>query len=301
MKLVTVFGGTGFLGRYIVEGLAREGVTVRIAVRHPDRAVLHAAPDGGQITSMAADVRDEGAVAAAVAGADGVVNAVSAYVEQGGITYRDIHERGAGNIARACHQQDVQRLVHISGIGADPASTSRYIGARGRGDLIVQQAFPRAMILRPSVMFGPDDAFLNVLAKIIRLTPVIPLIGGGRTRLQPIHVRDVAEAARRSLLTPGSEGHIYELGGAETYTLREITEMVAARMGRRRAFIPVPFGLAHSLARLFELLPAAPLTVAQVDLLLNDSLPASGMPGLRELGILPHRLEDALADLPAAP
>jgi NADH dehydrogenase len=250
---------------------------------------------------MAADVRDEGAVAAAVAGADGVVNAVSAYVEQGGITYRDIHERGAGNIARACHQQDLQCLVHISGIGADPASTSRYIGARGRGDLLVQQAFPRAVILRPSVMFGPDDAFLNVLAKIIRLTPVIPLIGGGWTRLQPIHVRDVAEAALRSLQNPGSEGHIYELGGAETYTLREITEMVAARMGRRRAFIPVPFALAHSLARLFELLPAAPLTVAQVDLLLNDSLPASGMPGLRELGILPHRLEDALADLPAAP
>jgi len=150
-------------------------------------------------------------------------------------------------------------------------------------------------------MFGPDDAFLNVLAKIIRWTPVIPLIGGGRTRLQPIHVRDVAEAARRSLLNPGSEGHIHELGGAETYTLREITEMVAARMGRRRAFISVTFGLAHSLARLFELLPAAPLTVAQVDLLLNDSLPASGMPGLQELGILPRRLEDALVDLPAAP
>ena len=301
MKLVTVFGGTGFLGRHIVEGLSREGVAVRIAVRHQDQAIFHGALDGGQITSVAVDVRDEGAVGAAIAGVDGVVNAVSAYAEKGGITYRDIHERGAGNIARACHGQDIQRLVHISGIGADAASTSLYIGARGRGDLLVQQAFSRATILRPSVMFGPDDAFLNVLAKIIRLTPVIPLIGGGWTRLQPIHVRDVAEAALRSLQNPGSEGHIYELGGAETYTLREITEMVAARMGRRRAFIPVPFGLAHSLARLFELLPAAPLTVAQVDLLLNDSLPASGMPGLRELGILPHRLEHALADLPAAP
>ena len=270
-------------------------------MRHQDQAIFHGAPDGGQITSTAADVRDEGAGGAAISGVDGVVNAVSAYAEKGGITYRDIHERGAGNIARACHQQDVQCLVHISGIGADPASTSLYIGARGRGDLLVRQVFPRATILRPSVMFGPDDAFLNALAKIIRLTPVTPLIGGGRTRLQPIHVRDVAEAARRSLLNPGSEGHIYELGGAETYTLREITEMVAARMGRRRAFFSVPFGLAHSLARLFELLPAAPLTVAQVDLLLDDSLPASGMPGLRELGVLPHRLEDALADIPAAP
>ena len=301
MKLVTVFGGTGFLGRHIVEGLSREGVAVRIAVRHQDQAIFHGAPDGGQITSMAMDVRDEGAVGAAISGVDGVVNAVSAYAEKGGITYRDIHERGAGNIARACHQQDVQRLVHISGIGADAASTSLYIGARGRGDLLVQQAFPRATILRPSVMFGPDDAFLNVLAKIIRLTPVIPLIGGGWTRLQPIHVRDVAEAALRSLQNPGSEGHIYELGGAETYTLREITELVAARMERRPAFIPIPFALAHSLARFFEFLPAAPLTVAQVDLLLDDKFPASGMPGLRELGIAPRRLEDALVDLPAAP
>jgi uncharacterized protein YbjT (DUF2867 family) len=300
MKLVTVFGGTGFLGRHIVEGLSREGVAVRIAVRHRDQAIFHGAPDGGQITSMAADVRDEGAVGAAISGVDGVVNAVSAYAEKGGITYRDIHERGAGNIARACHWQDIQRLVHISGIGAD-ASTSLYIGARGRGDLLVHQAFPRATILRPNVMFGPDDAFLNVLAKIIRSTPVIPLIGGGRTRLQPIHVRDVAEAALGSLQNPGSEGQIYELGGAETYTLREITELVAARMGRRPAFIPIPFALAHSLAQLFELLPAAPLTVAQVDLLLDDKFPASGTPGLRELGIPPRRLEDALVDLPAAP
>ena len=301
MKLVTVFGGTGFLGRHIVEGLSRDGVAVRIAVRHRDQAIFHGAPDGGQITSMAVDVRDEAAVGAAIAGVEGVVNAVSAYVEKGGITYTDIHERGAGNIARACHQQDVQCLVHISGIGADPASTSLYIGARGRGDLLVGQAFPRATILRPSVMFGPDDAFLNALAKIIRLTPVIPLIGGGRTRLQPIDVRDVAEAALRSLQNPGSEGHIYELGGAETYTLREITELVAARMGRRPAFIPIPFALAHSLAQMFEFLPAAPLTVAQVDLLMDDKFPASGMPGLRELGITPRRLEDALVDLPAAP
>jgi NADH dehydrogenase len=301
MKLVTVFGGTGFLGRHIVAGLSRDGVAVRIAVRHRDQAIFHGAPDGGQITSMAADVRDEAAVGAAIAGVEGVVNAVSAYVEKGGITYTDIHELGAGNIARACHQQDVQCLVHISGIGADPASTSLYIGARGRGDLLVGQAFPRAMILRPSVMFGPDDAFLNALAKIIRLTPVIPLIGGGRTRLQPIDVRDVAEAALRSLQNPGSEGRIYELGGAETYTLREITELVAARMRRRPAFIPIPFALARSLAQMSEFLPAAPLNVAQVDLLMDDKFPASGMPGLRELGITPRRLEDALVDLPAAP
>ena len=299
MTLVTVFGGTGFLGRHIVEGLAREGVTVRIAVRHPDRAVIPGGLAGGQLASAAADIRDEGAVAAAVAGADGVVNAVSAYVERGGVTYRDVHERGAGNVATACRLQGVRRLVHISGIGADSASTSRYISARGRGDLAVQQAFPGAVILRPSVMFGPDDAFLNALARIVRSAPVIPLLGGGRTRLQPVHVLDVAEAVQRSLQDPGAEGKIYELGGASSYRFREIMEMVAARMDRRCVFIPIPFGLAYPLARFSELLPEPPLTVAQVDLLGSDNLPASSAPGLSELGISPHRLEEALAEITA--
>ena len=300
MASVTVFGGTGFLGRHIVEGLIREGATVRAAVRHPNRAAIRGGPERGQLAAVAADVRDEGTVAAAVAGAEGVVNAVSAYVERGGVTYTDVHERGAGNVARVCQREGVQHLVHISGIGADPASTSRYISARGRGDLAMQQAFPRAVILRPSVMFGPDDAFLNLLAKIVRSTPVLPLVGDGRTRLQPIDVRDVAEAVRRCLQDPGAEGKIYELGGASTYRFREITEMVAARMGRRCAIISMPFGLAYPLARFSELLPAPPLTVAQVDLLVSDNLPASGASGLSELGISPRRLEDVLADLPAA-
>jgi NADH dehydrogenase len=294
MALVTVFGGTGFLGRHIVEHLARDGAIVRIAVRRPAPA------RGDQLAPVMADIRDENAVAAAVAGADCVVNAVSAYVETSGITYRDVHELGAGNVARACRRQDVQRLVHISGIGADPASPSRYIGARGRGERVVQQAFPRAVILRPSVMFGPDDAFLNSLAKIVRQSPVVPLIGGGRTRLQPVHVGDVAEAVARCLRSPGAEGKTYELGGAKAYGLREIMEMVAARLGRRCRFLPIPFGLAHPMARLAELLPAAPLTVAQVDLLRDDNLPAAGAPGLAELSITPRQLEDMLAALPTS-
>jgi NADH dehydrogenase len=300
MTLVTVFGGTGFLGRHIVQNLIRAGANIRVAVRHPDRAAIQADPDVGQLASLAADVRDEAAVAAAVAGAEGVVNAVSAYVETTGITYADVHERGSDNIARACLQQNVRRLVHISGIGADPASASRYIGARGRGDLAVRQALPRATILRPSVMFGPDGGLLAVLAKIIGSTPVLPLIDAGRTRLQPVDVRDVAEAVRRSLQDPETAGKIYELGGAGIYSLREIAEMVAARMGRRRAFLSIPFGLAYPLARFSELLPTPPLTVAQVDLLMSDNLPSSGAPGLSELGISPRRLEDALADLPDA-
>jgi NADH dehydrogenase len=300
MTFVTVFGGTGFLGRHIVQTLIQGGTDVRVAVRHPDRAVLQAGPGSGRLAPVAADIRDERTVAAAVAGADGVVNAVSAYVEKAGITYRDIHERGAGNVARACHRENVGRLVHISGIGADPASTSPYIGARGRGDQAVQEALSHATILRPSVVFGPDGGLLVSLANIIRSAPVFPLVGGGMTRLQPIDVRDVAEAVQRCLQGPDSAGKIYQLGGAGTHSLRGIAEMIAARMGRRCAFLSIPFGLAYALARFSELLPAPPLTVAQVDLLMSDNLPASGAPGLAELGISPRRLEDALADLPVA-
>jgi NADH dehydrogenase len=148
-------------------------------------------------------------------------------------------------------------------------------------------------------MFGADDAFLNALAKVIRSMPVFPLVGG-RTRLQPVDVRDVAEAAQRSLQDAGAEGKIYELGGPESFSLQEIAELVAVRMGHRCAFISMPFGLAYPLARLSELLPAPPLTVAQVDLLLQDNLPASGTPGLSELGISPRRLEAVLPELPAA-
>lgn len=298
MNPVTVFGGTGFLGRHIVKRLSMEGVTVRVAVRHPERAVIDAPRGGGPIVPMAADVRNEGAVAAAIVGADSVVNAVSAYVEGRGVSYSTVHEHGASNVAKACERHGVRRLVHISGIGADPASSSRYIKARGRGELVVQQAFPRTVILRPSVMFAPDDAFLNVLAKIVRSTPVIPLIGGGWTRLQPVHVRDVAEAVRCCLQNPASDGKIYELGGPASYTLREIMGMVVAHIGRRRLFISIPLGPAHSLARLFEFLPAAPLTVAQVDLLRRDNVPTPDMPGLGDLGVIPQNLKDTIADLP---
>ena len=299
MNLVTVFGGTGFLGHRIVKRLSADGAAVRIATRHPDRTTIAAAHFGTSVSSVAADIRNEAAVAGAVAGADSVVNAVSAYVERGDVTYRSVHEDGAANLARACAQQGVQQLVHLSGIGADSASNSKYVSSRGRGELAVQQAFLGAVVLRPSVMFGPDDGFLNALAKLVRVAPVIPLIGGGLTRLQPVHADDVAEATLRVLQSPRSKGEIYELGGPESFTLRQIIEMVAAAFGHRRRFISIPFGLARALGRAFEFLPVTPLTVAQVDLLRNDNIPSQGMPGFRELGIEPRKLEDAIAELAA--
>ena len=213
MTLMTVFGGTGFLGRRIVERLTRDGATLRLAVRNPDRVNVLAKSVGvGRIIPIAADVRDPSTVAAAIAGSQSVINAVSAYVEKGGVTYTAVHVQGADNIATACQQQNVARLVHISGIGANPASSSRYIQARGRGELAVQTAFPSATILRPGVMFAVDGGFLSVLEKMVRSTPIIPLIGTGATRLQPVHVNDVAEAVSRSLRNRGSVGKTYELG-----------------------------------------------------------------------------------------
>jgi uncharacterized protein YbjT (DUF2867 family) len=295
MTLITVFGGTGFLGRRLVERLTREGATLRIAVRNLDRAYALAKSVGiGRTVPIAADVRDPSTVAAAIAGSQSVVNAVSAYVEKGGVTYTAVHVHGAGNIAMACQQQSVGRLIHISGIGAAPASRSTYIRARGLGELAVQKAFPPATILRPGVMFAADGGLLGVLEKMARSTPIIPLIGTGGTRLQPVHVNDVAEAVCESLRDPGSAGKTYELGGPEAYTMREMFDMVLAQMGRTRRFIHVPFALAYPLARVLEFFPGAPLTVAQVDLLRDDSVVGTGTMGFEELGITPQRLRDTI-------
>ena len=273
MTLITVFGGTGFLGRRIVERLTGDGVSLRVAVRHPEQVDTPAKSVGvGRTTLIAADVRDPSTVAAAIAGSESVINAVSAYVEKGGVTYTAVHVHGAGNIATVCQQQNVARLVHISGIGADPTSRSPYIRARGLGELAVRKAFPSATILRPGVMFAIDGGLLSALEKLARSAPIIPLIGGGRTRLQPVHVNDVAEAVYVLMRNPDGAGNTYDLGGAETYTLREILDMVLARIGRSRRFISIPFALASPLARVLELFPNAPLTVAQVDLLRRDNV-----------------------------
>jgi NADH dehydrogenase len=211
MTTICVFGGTGFLGRGLVRRLAAEGATLRIAVRSPDRArsVLRAA-DLDRVTVLRADVRDPASVAAAVAGVDAVVNVVSAYVEKRGVSFESVHVQGARTLAQEAAAAGVARLVLVSGIGADPQSKSPYIRARGRGELVVRQAFPGATIVRPSAMFGPGDALFGTLADIARLLPVVPLIGGGRARLQPVYVEDVAEGIVRMLADRESAGRTYE-------------------------------------------------------------------------------------------
>ena len=293
MTTITVFGGTGFLGRRLVQRLAAEGASVRVAVRHPDpaRSVLRVA-GLNQITVFSADVRDQSSVAAAVAGADAVVNAVSAYVEKGGVTFEAVHEHGAKTVAREAAAAAVARLVLVSGIGADPKSVSPYIRARGCGELVVQQAFPGATIVRPGAMFGPGDALFGTLADLAAVLPVLPLIGGGHTRLQLVYVEDVAEAVAHILADHGTSGRTYELAGPGVYTLRELVVFTLRLIGRLRLLMTIPFPVAEVLARLFELLPNPPLTTSQVDLLKAANVASGVPPGFRELGIQPETIED---------
>ena len=280
MTTVSVFGGTGFLGRRLVQRLAAEGATVRVAVRHPERAQSALGTAGlDRVTVLCADVRDQASVAAAVAGADAVVNAVSAYVEKGGVTFESVHEQGAKTVAREAAAAGVARLVLVSGIGADPESASPYIRARGRGERVVQQEFPGATIVRPGAMFGPGDALFGTLADVVRLLPVVPLIGGGRTRLQPVYVEDVAEAIVRMLADRGTAGRTYEIAGPGVYTLRELVSFAQRLIGRPPLVVPVPFAVAEVLAQLFELLPSPPLTTSQVELLKADNVASGVLPG----------------------
>jgi uncharacterized protein YbjT (DUF2867 family) len=295
MTVVVVFGGAGFLGRRLVHRLTAQGMTVRVAVRHPDPARIALRPiDFDRVTVVPADVRDQASVAAAIAGANAVVNTVSAYVEKGGVTFEAVHVQGAETVARETVAAAVPRLVFVSGIGADADSGSPYIRARGRGEQVVQQTFPEATIVRPGAMFGPGDALFGTLAELARLLPILPLIGGGDTRLQPVFVEDVGEAIASILTNPGTVGRTYELAGPGVYTLHELARMTLHIMGKQRLLIPVPFAVAEIQARLFELLPHPPLTTGQVDLLRADNVASGTLPGLQELKIQPKTVEQVV-------
>lgn len=288
MNTVVVFGGTGFLGRRLVPRLAGGGLRVRVAVRHPDAAESVS----GDFAAVRADIRDPAAVAAAVAGADAVVNAVAAYVETGDATFEAVHVAGAATLARAATAAGVGRLVLVSGLGADAQSRSPYIRARGQGEAAVRQAFAGATVVRPGAMFGLGDALFAGLADLARLLPALPLIGGGNTRLQPVFVEDAAEAIARLLADPATAGATYELAGPGVHTLRELVEFTLRLAGRRRLLVPLPFGPAAAVARLFEWLPNPPLTSGQVDLLRTDNLASGTLPGFGELGIQPRSVEE---------
>ena len=275
-RIVTVFGGTGFLGRRIVRHLSSQGFSARIASRHPGDAGIQA------------DIRDKGAVDAAIAGAYGVVNAVSLYRERGTETFQALHVKGAGQLASQAKRAGAERIIHVSGIGADPHSRSSYIRSRGEGELAVRSAFANASIVRPAVMFGDDDAFLNTIVKLLRRLPAYPLFGQGLARLQPVFVEDVAEAIARAL-NPKAP-NICELGGPKVYSYRELLAEIAARLGKRPILVSVPFTLWHLLARI----PGAPISRNQVELMETDTVASVDVPGFDAFGMAPQPIAHTL-------
>lgn len=291
-RVVTVFGGSGFLGRHLVKRLAECGWRVRIATRNPgDALFLKTAGSVGQIVPTFANVRDDHSVSAAVDGADYVVNLVGILYESGRQTFKAVHEEAAGRIARAAQQAGASRLIQISAIGAAPESRSRYARTKAAGERAVLEAFPDATILRPSIIFGPEDGFFNLFASLSRMSPFLPLIGGGRTRFQPVYVGDVADAMLACLDREDSKGETYELGGPTVYTFKELMELLLATIGRERALLPVPWTIAGVQAAFLGMLPKPLLTRDQLAQLKTDNVVSEGARTLADLGIEPTAAE----------
>jgi NADH dehydrogenase len=285
-RLVTVFGGSGFIGRYVVKRLAASGARVRVAVRRVENAkFLKPMGDVGQIAPFLANVRVESSVRAAVEGADAVVNLVGILHERGAQSFGAVQATAPGLIAAAAKASGVRRLVHLSAIGADPASPAAYARTKAEGEAAVRAEFPEATILRPSIVFGPEDGFFNRFGNLARLLPALPLIGGGETRFQPVYVGDVANAVMAALDRPDALGRTYELGGPRVYTFAELLQYVLEVTQRRRLLAPVPWPLAKLQGRVLGLLPNPPLTYDQVLLLEKDNVVGPNVPGLADLGI----------------
>ncbi len=306
-QVVTVFGGSGFLGRYLIKRLADQGYTVRAAVRHVDHAIfLKPLGDVGQIVPMAVDINDPVLVAAAVDDADVVVNFVGILFERGRRTFQRLHVEGAETIAACSAKAGVKRLVHVSAIGADIDSSAKYARTKAAGETAVINAFPGASIVRPSVVFGPEDGFFNRFASLARFSPFLPVFGcpfppkrqkgslfnwdiygNGGTKFQPVYVGDVAQAIVTIIKRSETSGEVYELGGPCVYSFKEIMELVLNQIHRRRLLLPLPFWLAKINAFFLEFLPTPLLTRDQVELLKSDNVVDENAKQLKDLGISP--------------
>lgn len=296
IRQVTVFGGTGFIGRYVVRALASRGLRVRVAVRHPELAdFTRMAGDVGQVVAVQANLRFPASVAAAVAGSDAVVNAVGIPYERGRQRYKAVHADGARHIAEASAKGGVRRMIHISGLGAQlPRSGNAFVESKAMAEHEMNRAFPSVTILRPSVVFGPEDKFFNRLATAARLAPFMPVFGDGLAKFQPVYVGDVAEAAARAVLDRAAAFGAYELGGPRIYTYRELVELTLRITRRHRRMMSVPVWPVKIGAFFAEFLPVPPITRDQVDLMIRDNVTTAGRPGLADLGITPHSAEAIL-------
>jgi NADH dehydrogenase len=289
-KVATVFGGSGFIGRYVVQRLAQQDYVVRVAVRDPSGArFLQTQGRVGQIVPLAAPVTDAAAVARAVEGAEVVVNLVGILFERRPGDFHRLQGEAPGAVAAAAKAAGAVSFVQVSAIGADAASPSLYARSKAEGEAGVQAAFPEATILRPSVVFGPEDEFFNRFAGMAML-PVMPVVAGG-TRFQPVYVGDVADAVAAAIADPAARGKTFELGGPRVMTMRDVLRFILETIGRRRPMVDMPMGLMRFQAGLLQRLPKPPVTQDQLLLLARDNVVGEGVPTLADLGIAPKSVE----------
>jgi uncharacterized protein YbjT (DUF2867 family) len=290
-----ILGGAGFIGRYVVKRLAERGDVLTVGGRSAASAkFLKLKGDVGQVGLVNIAIDDEALLPAFVANNDAVINLVGILQESGRQRFDMAHHVGPARLARRAREAGVERFVHISAIGADPRSSSAYARTKAAGEQAVRDAFPTATILRPSIVFGPEDQFFNRLAAMAMISPVLPVIGGGETRFQPVYVGDVADAVVRCIDDSTTVGRTYELGGPKIYSFRALIELLLAEIRRKRLLIDLPFGIASLQARLMSLLPNSPLTPDQVELLKRDNVVSSGALTLAMLGIAPTAVEGIL-------
>lgn len=302
MQLATILGGSGFVGRYIARQLAQEGWRVRVACRRPNEALfVRTYGVVGQVEPLLANIRHERSVREVVAGADAVVNCVGILAETGANRFGAVQTEGAAVAARVASEAGARRFVQISAIGADPDSPSDYARTKGEGERRVREAFPEAVILRPSIMFGPEDQFFNRFAAMARVSPILPVVGGS-TRFQPVYVDDVAHAARLAATGKAAPG-VYELGGPDVDTFRELMQVMLGVIRRRRSLVDVPFPVARLMGKAFDGLGRVtfglaprPLTLDQVRNLERDNVVSGRHPGFEALGIQPRSMEAILPE-----
>lgn len=271
--LVTVFGGSGFLGRYVVASLASKGYRVRVAVRNTNMAHdLGLMGDPGQIQPMQVNIRHKKSCQSALQGASAVINLIGILQESGAQTFDGVYAVGPARLATLAAEQGITNFVHVSAIGADEDSTSAYGRSKALGEQGVMKALPTATIVRPSIVFGPEDDFFNRFATIARLSPALPLIGGGKTKFQPVYVKDVADALATLVETQGAPGTVYELGGPEVATFEGLMTLMLNAIERSRVLVSIPFGIATLIAKTTQFLPGAPITVDQIEMLKSDNV-----------------------------
>jgi uncharacterized protein YbjT (DUF2867 family) len=303
-KTITVFGGTGFLGRHIIWQLAKTGANIRVATRSKERAYfLRPAGSVGQITPVVCSIHSDQSVAAVLDGATHAIYLPGLLYERGKFgTFKKVHVEAAERVAKAAKAARLQLLIHFSALGAALDAPSEYLRTKAEGESKAIHSFARTTVLRPGVVFGPEDDFFNKFAGMERLYPLMPLIGGGKTQLQPVYVGDIAKAVYNIIADPECErhgGHIYELGGPETFTLRQLMELTSRHTGKKKCYMPLPFpvakmaGAVSSLcSSIFSCKPA--LTVDQVKSLARSNVLQPGSPGLKDLGVTPTSLEAIL-------